>query len=85
MGACVVRVSQRSWLWLRGLVAAVIGGASTGITGALSTNVVLPETAAEALVKIAVAQTVVGAVLGVAGYLKQSPLPPHPGDVKPPT
>jgi hypothetical protein len=75
-------VSHRSWIWLRGLVAALIGGASTGITGALSTNVVLPETATDALAKIAVAQTVVGAVLGVASYLKQSPLPP--GDSKPP-
>lgn len=75
-------MSKRAWLWVRGLIAALIGGASTGITGALSTNVVLPETAAEALVKIAVAQTVVGAVLGVAGYLKQSPLPPHPGEGK---
>jgi hypothetical protein len=71
-------MSRRAWLWVRGLLAALIGGASTGITGALSTNVVLPETAPEALVKIAVAQMVVGAVLGCASYLKQSPLPARP-------
>jgi hypothetical protein len=78
-------MSRRAWLWVRGLLAALIGGASTGITGALSANVVVPEIAPEALAKLALAQTVVGAVLGVAGYLKQSPLPPHPSERRAPS
>lgn len=75
-------MTRRSWLWVRGLLAALIGGASTGITGALSTNVVVPEIEPSALLKLTVAQTVVGAVLGCASYLKQSPLPPHPSEVR---
>lgn len=72
-----MRISQRVRVWLSGLVAALVSGAATGIT----TSIVLPETSAEDLGKV----MIMGALIGVAGYLKQSPLPPHPGDVKPPT
>lgn len=72
-----MRISQRVRVWLSGLVAALVSGAATGIT----TSIVLPETSAEDLGKV----MVMGALIGVASYLKQSPLPPHPGDVKPPT
>jgi len=72
-----MRISQRVRVWLSGLVAALVSGAATGIT----TSIVLPETSAEDLGKV----MIMGALIGVAGYLKQSPMPPHPGDVKPPT
>lgn len=62
-----MRISQRVRVWLSGLVAAVISGAATGIT----TNLVLPETSAQDLGKIAA----MGALIGLAGYLKQSPIP----------
>ena len=69
-----MRISQRVRVWLSGLVAALVSGAATGIT----TSIVLPETSAEDLGKV----MIMGALIGVAGYLKQSPLP---GEIKPPT
>ena len=72
-----MRISQRVRVWLSGLVAALVSGAATGIT----TSIVLPETSAEDLGKV----MIMGALIGVAGYLKQSPIPAHPSNTKPPT
>ena len=59
----------KNWkAWVKGIVAALISGASTGVAAA----VVAPEVALLSLCKIAL----IGGVVGVAGYLKQSPLPP---------
>lgn len=66
-----MKVSQRVRVWLSGLVAAVVSGAATGVT----TSIVLPETALQDLGKIAV----MGALIGLAGYLKQSPIPSAKG------
>jgi hypothetical protein len=58
--------------WLKGLCSAVISGAANAVTGV----VVAPETFnfQEGLHKLG-ALVGVGAVIGLAGYLKQSPLP----------
>lgn len=72
-----MRISQRVRVWLSGLVAALVSGAATGIT----TSIVLPETSAEDLGKV----MIMGALIGVAGYLKQSPIPAYPSNTKPPT
>ena len=71
-------------LWLRGLLAALITGGSSGVTSALGANLVAPETftLADGVGKtLALAGMVAGvsAVNGVAAYLKQSPLPPAEG------
>ena len=64
-----------SWQnWLRGLVAAVVTGAANGFLAA----VVSPETfnmSPEGLKKLGIFVTLSGA-LGMATYLKQSPVPP---------
>jgi len=64
-----------SWQnWLRGLVAAVITGASNGFLAA----VVSPETfntSPDGLKKLGIFIVLSGA-LGMATYLKQSPVPP---------
>lgn len=56
-------------VWLKGLLAAVISGAATGV----GTLLVAPEVAVASVAKVAG----VGALIGAAGYLKQSPLPPE--------
>ncbi len=60
--------------WLKGL----ISGFVTGFTTAITTLVVAPETfnASPEGIKKTVIVALVSAVLSVANYLKQSPLPP---------
>ena len=60
--------------WIRGLVAAVI----TGVANAFLASVVSPETfntSPEGLKKLGIMLALSGA-LGMATYLKQSPIPP---------
>lgn len=60
--------------WLRGLVAAII----TGVSNAFLASVVSPETfntSPEGLKKLGIMLALSGA-LGMATYLKQSPIPP---------
>ena len=60
--------------WLRGLISALI----TGFTTAITTVVVAPETfnaTPEGIQKTLIVAGV-SAILSVANYLKQSPLPP---------
>jgi hypothetical protein len=63
-----VTLTKNTRLWLHGIAAALISGASSGLAGA----VVAPELAIASLAKMAA----VSGVIGVALYLKQSPLPP---------
>ena len=62
-------------LWLHGCVAAAIGGASSALSAAfaLPDAVNFSHAGLLAMGKISMA----GAVLAVAAYLRQSPLPPR--------
>jgi hypothetical protein len=62
-------VSKSTRVWLHGIAAALVSGASTGVAGV----VVAPELTGVTLAKMAA----LNAVIGVALYLKQSPLPPE--------
>ena len=62
-------LSKTTRLWLHGIAAALISGASTGVAGVI----VAPEIAIVTVAKMAA----VSGVIGVAMYLKQSPLPPE--------
>ena len=65
-------------VWLRGLASVAISGAASGIAAVF----VAPETFAgdwNKLGQLALA----GAVIGLANYLKQSPLPPKDPNVLP--
>lgn len=68
-------LSKATHVWVRGLVAALVSGASTGIAAMLAVPEAVSLEAPIALLKVCV----IGAVVGVAGYLKQSPLPPEDG------
>jgi len=66
-------------LWLKGLAAAVVGGcansflAALGITGAQIVGINVQQLSLRQLV----VTTVVGGAVGLALYLKQSPVPPN--------
>lgn len=66
--------------WLRGLVAAFLSGASTallsaiGVSGAQELGVNIPRLTFKQMGVIAL----VGGLVGLAAYLKQSPIPPDP-------
>lgn len=69
-------------LWLKGLAAALIGGASAGITAGFAAAGVAPDSfnlsaGLPALFKLAGACAIVNSVLSMAAYLKQSPIPPN--------
>jgi hypothetical protein len=66
--------------WLRGVVAAFISGASTsflsalGVSGAQAVGITMPSLTFGQMGVIAL----VGGLVGLAAYLKQSPIPPDP-------
>jgi hypothetical protein len=64
---------KNPWAWLHGLISAGVGGSAT----AISTIIVAPETFnfKEGLAKLGTVAAV-SAIVSVAMYLKQSPLPP---------
>ena len=67
-------MNKLAWgTWFKGLISATIGGGANSITS----MVVAPEVfnTKEGLSNV-VAMAVVGAILGAAMYLKQSPIPP---------
>jgi len=65
-------------IWLKGLVAAIVGGfansflSALGITGAQIIGIKIEQLSARQLLTT----TVVGGLVGLALYLKQSPVPP---------
>jgi hypothetical protein len=69
-------------VWLKGLIAALISGASTSIAAAFA----IPEAVSTAHPAVMVKMAIIGSVVGLASYLKSSPLPPEdpPTDDKKP-
>ena len=69
----------KTQLWLKGCAAAVVGGVSNsflsalGITGAQIIGVKIEQLNAKQLV----ITTIMGGLVGLALYLKQSPVPPE--------
>lgn len=67
--------------WFRGLFAAIISGSAGGMLTGLASLGIAPEQFnlqdPKLLLKIAGAAAVSNAVVGLAAYLKQSPLPPE--------
>ena len=67
--------------WIRGLFAAVISGGAGGIITGLASLGIAPEQFnfqdPHLLLKIGAAAAASNAVVGLAAYLKQSPLPPE--------
>lgn len=71
-------------VWIRGLIAACISGGSGAVTASLGANMIAPDVfnldaGLGKMVQLAAMMALVGAVNGVAAYLKQSPLPPPEG------
>jgi hypothetical protein len=58
-------------IWLKGLLSAVLSGAAVGATAVF----VMPITVSTESFKILGYMVLVGAVVGLLNYLKQSPLP----------
>ncbi len=72
---------SKAQVWIRGLVAAFISGGSGAITASLGANMIAPEVfnldaGLAKMAQLAAVMALVGAVNGVAAFLKQSPLPP---------
>ena len=71
-------MKTKTEIWLKGALAAVIGGISNsflsalGITGAQVLGVKIDQLSAKQLLTT----TIVGGLVGLALYLKQSPVPP---------
>jgi len=59
-------------LWLKGLVAAIIGGAATSTAGIITDPSMLTSAGMKKLGITALA----GALVGIAAYFKQSPITP---------
>jgi hypothetical protein len=73
---------QKLRLWLRGLIAAGVSGGSGGImTGVAAIGIDSERFNLDAglghTMQIAAAAAIINAVIGVAAYLRQSPLPPE--------
>jgi len=70
---------SKTRIWLKGALAAVVGGVANsflsalGITGAQIMGVRVDQLSAKQLVTT----TIVGGLVGLALYLKQSPVPPE--------
>jgi hypothetical protein len=66
-------------LWFRGLFAAVVSGAAGGVLTGMASIGLAPEhfnlQDPKLIVKVAIAGAVANALIGLAAYLKQSPLP----------
>jgi hypothetical protein len=66
--------------WQKGAVAAAISGAAGGLSTGLASVGISPEhfnfAQPNLLLKVMVTAAVINAVVGVAAYIKQSPLPP---------
>ena len=67
-------------MWLHGLVAAFIGGGANAVVGVISAGWVIPDkvntgNGLNTALTLMGVQFVIGAILAVAGYLKQSPVP----------
>lgn len=67
-------------VWLRGLLAAVIGGGSGGVTAGVGANLIAPDRfnlagGSTALVKLMGVCFLLNALLSAFFYLKQSPIP----------
>lgn len=58
-------------VWLRGLISGAVSGASTGVAAMLAVPEVANTVHPGAVLKIAA----IGALVGLANYLRQSPLP----------
>jgi zinc transporter ZupT len=66
-------MSERTKMWLKGLIAAVIGGAANAVSAVIAA----PQTfnfSHEGLIAIA-KLAAAGALIALIGYLKQSPVP----------
>lgn len=65
-------MSKWHWsVWLKGLISAAISGASTGVASMLVVPEALNVAHPGAVAKVAM----IGAVVGGANYLRQSPIP----------
>jgi hypothetical protein len=67
--------------WLHGLIAAFIGGGANAIVGVISAGWVLPDkvnsgAGLRTALTLMLFQFTFGAILAVAAFLKQSPVPP---------
>jgi hypothetical protein len=68
-------------LWLKGLAAAAIAGAANGIITGFAAVGIDPtkfnlQSGLHPTLAIAAVSAIMSAIIGVAAYLKQSPLPP---------
>ena len=68
--------------WFKGLISAIIGGGASSVTGTFAAMQIAPQTFnllsdwnVDQTLKLAGANFIVGAIIGVSNYLKQSPLP----------
>lgn len=67
-----MNIGKWHWsVWVKGLISAVISGGATG----LGVLVVAPEAMATFAGSVALKMAGVGALVGAANYLKQSPIP----------
>jgi len=68
-------------LWLRGLIAAAVSGAAGGVLTGFASIGISPEhfnlQDPRLLIKLGIAAALVNSFVGLAAYLKQSPLPPE--------
>lgn len=72
-------MNEKTNVWLRGLIAAVVTGASTSALSAL--GIAGADAAGANVGQLNLKQigvlTLTGAIVGLAAYLKQSPVPPQ--------
>lgn len=68
--------------WQKGAVAAAISGAAGGVSTGLASIGISPQQfnfqEPNLLIKVMVTAAVINAIIGLAAYVKQSPLPPAP-------
>lgn len=71
-------------VWLRSILSALVSGGAGGVSTGLATLGISPEhfnfQQPALLLKVCAASVVISAALGVANFLKQSPLPAEEGE-----
>lgn len=68
-------------IWIRGLLAAFVSGASNAVTASSFASMLAPESfnfeeGSPKLLALFVFTLIAGGVIGIANFLKQSPIPP---------
>ena len=82
-------MSKQTQVWLHGLIAAIIGGGASAVTGSVSASLIAPQqfnfgTELFHTLELMGVMFLFNGLLSMFAYLKQSPIPPEADDPQAP-